>query len=61
MSNYPDNFKGIEGEELETYVYEIHGEIEIEGYSDEDAEIEFEQNLAHHLVNAYRNGDIEIV
>ena len=38
MSNYPDNFKGIEGKDEETYVFYIQGEIDIEAYSEESAE-----------------------
>lgn len=35
---YPMGFDGIEGEEEETYVFYIQGEIDIEDYSEEGAE-----------------------
>lgn len=49
-----------EKEELKTYVFTIFGEIEVEGYSEEDAEDVLENNLREILADAYYNGDIEI-
>lgn len=60
MSNYPANFKGIEGQEEEKYLYEVHGEVEVEGYSEDDANHNLKENLSEILMNAYYNGDIEI-
>lgn len=38
MSNYPMGFNGIEGEEEETFVFYINGEVDIEHYSEDEAE-----------------------
>ena len=35
--NLPAGFNGIEGEEEKTYCFFLHGEIEIEHYSEEEA------------------------
>ena len=69
--NLPAGFNGIEGGELEVYVYEIHGElevdgewievyleVEIEGYNEEDADIELEQDLQKNLIEGFRNGEV---
>ena len=36
--NLPAGFNGIEGEEEETFVFYLNGEIEIEDYNEESAE-----------------------
>lgn len=36
--NYPLGFNGVEGEEEETFVFYLNGEIEIEDYNEESAE-----------------------
>lgn len=41
VSNYPDNFKGIEGEEEETFTFFLTGEVDVEHYSEEAAEDDF--------------------
>lgn len=38
MSNYPLGFNGVEGEEEETFVFYLNGEVEIEDYNEESAE-----------------------
>ena len=40
-SKYPDNFKGVEGEELNTYIFGVTGEVEVENYNEESAMEEF--------------------
>lgn len=37
MSNYPDNFKGIEGKDEETFMFYLNGEVEVEHYTEEEA------------------------
>ena len=36
--NYPLGFNGVEGEEEETFVFYLNGEVEIEDYNEESAE-----------------------
>ena len=35
--NYPLGFNGVEGEEEETFVFYLQGEVEIEHYTEEEA------------------------
>lgn len=61
MSNYPDNFKGIEGEEPKTYIFEIGGEVKVEGYTEEGAEDDMDSNYKELLAEAFRRGDLYIL
>lgn len=36
--NYPTGYSGEEGEEEETFVFYLNGEVEIEDYNEESAE-----------------------
>lgn len=60
IDNLPDNFKGIEGEEEATYIFEIGGEVKVEGYSEASAEEHFKINRAELLKQAFDNGDLYI-
>lgn len=60
LGDYPAGFNGIEGERENTYLFEVSGEIEIEAYSEEDAENVLEDDLKNILFDAYRNGEITI-
>ena len=42
------------------YYFEIHGEIVVPAYSEEDAEYQLEENLREILADAVRSGTIEI-
>lgn len=58
MSNYPDNFKGIEGEKEKFYIFEIIGkEAPIESTSEEYA---LEELLGFTLKEAINNDWIQI-
>lgn len=41
MSNYPAGFDGMEGEQEQTYLFDVGGEIEIISTSEEYAEEKF--------------------
>jgi hypothetical protein len=60
--NYPPGVFKLpdDGVEEQEYIFEIHGEITVDAYSEEDAEDVLENNLRDLLVDAYYNGDIEI-
>ena len=55
MSEHP-NDKLME----QTYVFQVEGEIEVEAYSKEDAELRIEEELRELVSDAYRKGSIEI-
>lgn len=59
--NYPMGYSGEEGQEEETYIIEIGGEVKVQGYSEEDADNEFNENLVNYLVEAFRNGDLYVL
>ena len=49
-----------ENEELKTYIFEFSGEVEVEGYSEEDAEEYFIENIGDVIRDGLRNGTIQI-
>lgn len=59
---YPAGIFELPGErdETKTYIFEVGGEVEVEAYSEEDAEQEIENNIKDILYEAYVNGDIEV-
>lgn len=61
-NHYPPGTFELPGEkeELKTYVFTIFGEIEVEGYSEDDAEDVLENNLREILADAVRDGTIQI-
>lgn len=63
MSNYypPGTFELPGEKEVEkTYVFEVIGEIEVEAYSEEDAEEQLKENLSEILAGAVRDGSLYI-
>lgn len=62
MSNYPPGTFKLPDDGLaeQKYIFEVHGEIIVEAYSEEDAEDVLENNLRDVLADAYYNGNIEI-
>lgn len=42
------------------YLFEVHGEIVVPAYSEEDAEYQLEENLREILADAVRNGTVDI-
>lgn len=60
MSNYPVGFDGIEGREEELHLFEIHGELAVEAFSEEDAEELLMDNLIEYITTAIQNGELEI-
>lgn len=48
-----------EKEQLQTYVFEIGGEIEVEAYSEEEAEQLIRQKFKQYIDEAFSNGDVE--
>lgn len=49
-----------ENEELKTYVFTVVGEVEVKGYSEEDAEEYFINNLGSLIRDAISNKQLEI-
>lgn len=44
----------------EEYIFEIHGEITVKAYSEEDAEHQLKELLDELVVEAKRSGELEI-
>ena len=44
----------------EDYIFEVHGELTVKAYSEEDAEFWLKEEIEMHLYDAYKRGDIEI-
>lgn len=44
----------------EEYIYEVHGEIKVPAYSEEEAEERIKEDLGELIEDAIRNGSIEI-
>lgn len=59
---YPPGTFELPGErdEAKTYIFEVGGEVEVEAYSEEDAEQEVENNIKDILYDAYINGTIQV-
>lgn len=59
---YPPGVFELPGErdESKTYIFEVGGEVEVEAYSEEDAENELKINLGEILADAVRDGTIQI-
>lgn len=50
-----------EKEKLRTYIFEVGGEIEVEAYSEEGAEIKLQNEIKDLLYHAWLDGNIEII
>lgn len=46
--------------ETKEYVFEVHGEVIVRGYSEEDAKYWLDEELEEVLADAVRNGTLEI-
>lgn len=59
---YPPGTFELPGErdKEKTYIYEIHGEVEIVAYSEEGAKEYFKDNAGELLSDAIRDGKIEV-
>lgn len=61
MSNYPAGFNGHEGEEEQTYLFDVGGEIEIVSTSEEYAEEDFlDMTIREALENGLKSGGLSV-
>ena len=63
MSNYPPGTFELPGDNLKEkeYLFELHGEVTVTGYSEEGAERNLNDDIKSLLFNAWLDGDIEII
>jgi len=62
MNNYPPGVTELPDDDLveKEYVFEVHGEVTVKAYSEEDAEDLLEEDLREVLADGVRSGEIEI-